>query len=450
MTAQAEIEHEYHAYGGAADFLNSIEPEVLLDGPAGTGKSRAALHRIADLCEAYPRVRALICRATRTSCTESILVTLERDVIHGYPWIHRDVSRAQRDGYECVNGSVIVVGGLDHPERLYSTEWDIVYVAEATEITEDAWERFARAMRNKGIPMGVGGGPRQDGESPALDGDGKPRYWTQRMCDCNPGAPGHWLNQRANRGDIRRIVSRHADNPSISEDFLAGLRKLTGHRRARLYEGRWVGAEGSVYPEFQEDRHVIEPFPVPSHWPWWLWMDPGYQHPCAIVWMTAAPNGRLYVADEMVQAGKDVAWHCARISAGCAGRNVRQMFGDPHHAFNRTAQSPATIADQAAKCGIKLVPGPSCRNSTEIEAQVNQVRQLLTKDLDGKPGLVVFRSCVNVIRGFQSWSYKRNADGSVPGGDDRFEDVQDDEMDCVRGLVAANLRYKPDRVIVVG
>ena len=80
---------------------------------------------------------------------------------------------------------------------------------------------------------------------------------------------------------MHRLVSVHQDNPGYwewwdassrtgwrwtpaGEDMLRGLQSMTGHRRARMLEGRWVAAEGSVYPEFSEDKHVVTPFEVPS------------------------------------------------------------------------------------------------------------------------------------------------------------------------------------------
>ena len=68
-------------YGDNAKAYNSREPEVLLAGAAGTGKSLAWLVKILTLCDKYPGARVLIVRKTRESLTESTLVTWERDVL---------------------------------------------------------------------------------------------------------------------------------------------------------------------------------------------------------------------------------------------------------------------------------------------------------------------------------------------------------------------------------
>jgi len=54
--------------------------EVLLAGPAGTGKSRAALEKLHLICLLTPNVRALVMRKTAVSLTTSAIKTYESDV----------------------------------------------------------------------------------------------------------------------------------------------------------------------------------------------------------------------------------------------------------------------------------------------------------------------------------------------------------------------------------
>ena len=134
-------------------------------GARGTGKTQGILLKLHTLALRYPGSRHLLCRATRMSMTQSVLVTFEKMLGPGHPAVSGNASRENRKSYLYPNGSEIVVGGLDDPDRLYSTEWDTVYVAEATEVTFDTWDKFARAMRHDHMP------------------------YHQRMCCCNPG-PG--------------------------------------------------------------------------------------------------------------------------------------------------------------------------------------------------------------------------------------------------------------------
>lgn len=441
--------------GAVATLLDCRDREILIEGPGGTGKTTgilAAIHRDAWL---YPNSRQLICRQTRVSMTESVLKTWEQAILgDNHPAYSGTASRANRHSYDFPNDSTVVVGGLDNPTRLFSTEWDRVYVAEAIEISLDDWESLGRAMRNYKMPF------------------------HQRVADTNPGAPGHWLNKRADaipeqlrtvasRADydrlqefnnkklerrMRRLVSKHQDNPAYwnwpawgwtkrGDEYVNGeLASMSAHRRARLLEGRWVSAEGGVFPEFSETRHVVQPFNVPAHWPQFVGVDPGFDHPCAILWFTVSPNDTIYIIDELYRGGLSVAEHARDIHARNIGRTIRRYFGDPQHAFSQTAQATVTIAQQFAKCGISLAPWP--RTGVSAEAMVDRVRRRLQGDQ-----LKVFSTCDNTISEFQTWRYKRTAKGELPTGDDQFEDANNHAMDVVKGVVTAGISFDQKGII---
>jgi hypothetical protein len=105
--------------------------------------------------------------------TESVLITLEAKVLPSDHPVLAGPRRSHRQAYEFENGSVIVTGGLDNPEKLFSTEYDTVSVFESTEASENDWESLHRALRN-----------------------GKMGFH-QALADCNPASSSHWLNQRA-------------------------------------------------------------------------------------------------------------------------------------------------------------------------------------------------------------------------------------------------------------
>src|SRR5262245_58274493 len=71
----------YLAHGAAEVMFYSGDPEVVLCGPAGTGKSRCCLEKLHACMRVWPGARGLIARATRASLTESALVTFEEKVL---------------------------------------------------------------------------------------------------------------------------------------------------------------------------------------------------------------------------------------------------------------------------------------------------------------------------------------------------------------------------------
>src|SRR5690348_14224360 len=138
-TAVNEIIEEYRPYGGNRELFKmyarkTVPPEILLSGPAGTGKSRVALALINAGNMDYPRARCLMLRETRRSLSESGMVTLERKVLHPAQNVYFHSSKQQ---YQDPNGSILAVGGMDRASKLMSSEWDIIYFMEAIETIEE-------------------------------------------------------------------------------------------------------------------------------------------------------------------------------------------------------------------------------------------------------------------------------------------------------------------------
>lgn len=255
------IRHPYEPKGGALQLWYESYPEVLIEGPAGTGKTRAVLEKLNLLAEENPGIRILVFRKTRASLTESVLVTFEEHVLLPDSPVKQGASRATRKRYKYPNGSTIILAGMDMSSRILSTEFDVAYGAEANECAEDDIQLVSTRLRNTKVPLFNPDGTRLIGK------DGKPKFWRQLILDCNPVEPTNWLNRRPARlrkhGELKgmpqaaRILSRHADNPTVDEEYLDRLRNLTGVRRKRLYEGLWAAAEGMFYPMFDATRHVV-------------------------------------------------------------------------------------------------------------------------------------------------------------------------------------------------
>lgn len=301
MIAEANIiEHVYQPRGGADELCDCREPEVLMDGPAGTGKSRAWLEVMVRDAAAYPGSRQAIVRKTRVSLTDSGLKTFENKVLSDgmdeyylSQSLANGPSTATRHAYHFRNGSEIVCHGMDNPTRLFSTEYDRIYVQEATELTENEWESLHRALRNGVMPFQQLGG------------------------DCNPDAETHWLNKRCLKGQTKRIQSKHEDNPSLDESYLNRLRALTGVRRARLYEGRWVAAEGQVWDNFLHSTHVLSVLPpwIPideKQQPKWRMVvgdcDWGFRNAGVLHVWGVDNDGRMYLLREVYRAGMLIDW----------------------------------------------------------------------------------------------------------------------------------------------
>src|SRR5580698_824246 len=319
--------HRYRPRGSCRALLGNRSPEILLCGPAGTGKSRACLEKIHLLALSNPGMRGLIARKTATSLSSTALSTWNKFVIPEAT-LNETVryfggSAAEPAAYRYRNGSQILVGGLDKVSKIMSSEYDVIYVQEATEITEDDWESLTTRLRNWKISF------------------------QQMIADCNPSHPTHWLNLRCQSGATLMLDTRHEDNPLLfnsdgtlterGTDYIGKLDMLTGVRKLRLRYGRWAAAEGIIYEEFGSEhildeisieviesgprsfesyvdgRQKLDPFGIPLSWERVWSVDFGYTNPFVLQCWAVDPDDRIYLYREIYHTKRTVDQHASKI-----------------------------------------------------------------------------------------------------------------------------------------
>ena len=261
--------------GAIALLFTTYDTEVLIDGPAGTGKTFGIIRYCDVMARKYPNCRILWVRETLQSMRESVQQIYEDHVLWpGHPALNKGGNRSQRGEYHYPNGAEIVLAGLDTPERLMSTEYDIVVVFEATNphVTEKAWLLLSTRNRGMNIPHPLCEYPEgvdEDGRSIRTlmmqghfaggeDSKGVPLFFRRTIADCNPDDEMHWLWRRFEQGLMTRFRSLHEDNPLVTKDYLAKLDRLTGVYYQRLRQGLWVQAEGAIWNTFKANRHEID------------------------------------------------------------------------------------------------------------------------------------------------------------------------------------------------
>lgn len=82
--------------------------------------------------------------------------------------------------------------------------------------------------------------------------------------NCNPEYPQHWFNvewiNKAKKKNCLHVHFKMEDNPSLSKEMIERYHSLySGAFYERFVEGKWVAAEGVVYPMFDEKIHVVSP-----------------------------------------------------------------------------------------------------------------------------------------------------------------------------------------------
>lgn len=362
--------------GAVAQLWDMTQGEIVVSGPAGTGKTRAILEWIHWRCS-REKLRVLLLRKTAESLKSSALVTFTEQVLHqfdgresaydGVTYFGGNKLRPAEFTY-LETGSKLVIAGIDQPTKVKSTEWDIVYVNEATELTIDDWEMLT----------GRSDRPSMFERPPSV-----------LVGDCNPDAPTHWIKQRELSGSVIIWYSKHEDNPAMWDAksnrwtvsgarYLDRLDKLTGVRYKRMRLGQWVAAEGQVYENWDESINVIDRRPLPPEWERFLVLDFGYTNPFVLGCWAIDPDGRIILEHEIYRTRRLVSDHAKDWKRFWGARRPPVAVIADHDAEDRaTWEQESGLPTTAA---IKSV-------SPGIQAMANRISVLQ----DGKPRLMVMR-----------------------------------------------------------
>jgi PBSX family phage terminase large subunit len=340
FAARKSSQRQWELRGNNLAAQENHDPELILVGAAGTGKTLANLAYINRMMWEYPRLRVLVVRKVRADLAESVLVTFERDILGYDNPICAGIQREHRQAYRYPNGSIMALGGMDRPGKVLSSEWDIIYVPEASQLELNDWETLSmRLARTSNFPF------------PQLRGD------------TNPDRPDHWIIQRSRAGTLTLLDTYHRDNPAFWDEtandwtplgriyVLGRLARLTGIRKARYYENKWVNAEGAIYEDFSDPVHCIDPFEIPATWTRFRSIDFGYNHAFVCQWWAVDPDGTMYLYREIFKTKRLVEDHARDINRLSAGENIAFTVCD-HDAEDRATLKRYGIKTDAAKKAV--------------------------------------------------------------------------------------------------
>jgi hypothetical protein len=247
----------------------------------------------------------------------------------------------------------------------------------------------------------------------------------------NPGNIGHaWFSQvfdvqgelKGKEGKSHEQV-KHTPNPNnkyqdiffipaFLEDNEIGVQRDPDYEKrlmerdpavaAALRHGDWSVFAGQAIREWNYDIHTCEPFEIPVQWPIARGVDWGYTAPWCALWMAQDPDSlRLYVYRELYQTGltdRQQARMIRSVSEPWEYKGEKYLRGstyaDPSMWAKKTVQDIVTSSeDEYRQEGVPLTKADNDRISGK-----RKIHRVLRPLADGRPGLIIFRSCVNLIR----------------------------------------------------
>lgn len=271
-------------------FLTDKHRYIAFGGARGGGKSWAVRTKAVLLAFRYPGIKIMIVRRTYPELRANHINPMR--TLLGDCAVYKDSTKE----FTFSGGSVIMFRHCSNStdiDKYQGTEVDVLFLDEATQLTEEEYDRFKACVR------GVNSFPKRI-------------YLT-----CNPGGVGHGFVKRLfvdrafkeseNPDDYVFFKSLVTDNKALMEadpDYIKQLEALPPKLRKAWLAGDWNIFDGQFFEEFKDvpahyrDRrftHVIEPFEIPDEWRIVRSFDFGFRKPFSCDWWAIDPDGRAYL-----------------------------------------------------------------------------------------------------------------------------------------------------------
>ncbi len=222
---------------------------------------------------------------------------------------------------------------------------------------------------------------------------------------CNPSYPYHWFYRewvlKAREKNALYLHFTMDDNPSLSQEVRERYRRLySGTFYDRFVLGKWVAAEGLVYPLFSEEKHIARKLPECFE-KYVVSCDYGTVNPSSFgLW--GRNNGVWYRIAEYYYSSKREGMsrtdeeHYEGLCRLIGTRRVESVIVDPSAAsfiecIRRHGKYPVTKAQNDVLSGIRR-----CSDALR----------------DGR--LMFSEDCTDILREFSLYRWDESRSGDVP------------------------------------
>ena len=389
------------------EFFLSRARHTAYGGARGGGKSWAMRRKFILLALRYHGLNLLLLRRTLPELRENHLIPMQRE-LYGFA-VYNSAERV----FRFPNGSRIKLGYCDTLQDVYQyqgQEYAVIGLEEATHFTEEQMRFLTTCNRTT----------RKD-FSPRM-------YYT-----CNPGNVGHaWVKrlfidrlyaENENPNDYLFIPARIYDNKVLLDadpNYIRQLEALPEELRRAHLDGDWDVHAGQYFREFSRDRHVIEPFEIPSWWRRFRSMDWGYNDPCCVLWHAVDGENRVYTYRELYVRETRAGEVAAMVLELSRGESISYTVASPDMWQKRGAVLSGaggfegeTLAELFTSSGLSLTPADNSR-----VPGWNRVRDFLAVAPDGRPNWLCFSDCRNLIRQLPALQFDQHNREDAADGDD--------------------------------
>lgn len=388
----------------------------------GNGKTSAGCAEAFALAMEYPGSTGLIARKTRPE----LRATTEHQFFNGggggptdWPGCPQEVIRSYNKSefkLTLINGSIIHFWPLDDPDKLSNLNLGWFLMDQGEEIPEEIFQMLQGRLRQQNAPRcGL----------VLANPEGHNWFWRRIVHLKYP--------------DHKMVHAKTTDNPTLPADYVDSLMKMPESWVKRFVEGSFDVFSGQIWPEYDDDTHSLQPFPIPEWWEGIESIDHGHRAPTAVLWTKFDGQGNCFVVDEHYEPGRLVSYHANKIHER---RNAQ--WGQPLETVIDAAaaqQDPNTgrsVIDEYNDHGIILVP-----SDRHVIARINRIGEWLRLDPEhphpltgetreeGWPHLWIFKNCVNLREHLPQYQWKKHPPTCEEDPDEKPLKKDDHDVDSL-------------------
>ena len=194
--------------------------------------------------------------------------------------------------------------------------------------------------------------------------------------------------------------------------------------RSRQY-GEFMDYGGKVYPEFDENLHVIEPFDVPYDWQDKLSIDPGLKNPLSCHWYAVDYDGNVYVVAEHYEKEKDIIYHSEKIHEISNNLHWHRNSNGMLEALIDSAANQTTLASKKSVADLFYEHNilTNTNVNKDVFSGIQKVKSYL-KNANGETKIFIFNTCKNLIREIKTYRWGKG-DSPVKVDDHSMDEFED-------------------------
>ncbi len=233
------------------------------------------------------------------------------------------------------------------------------------------------------------------------------------------------LNQ-SNNPEVWCEYMQWSDNPYLDKREVKAMESVVSkeEQQSRRF-GKFSTGEGLVYPEFDQNVHVIDPFDVPKEWQSNISIDPGLNNPTSCHFYAVDYDGVIYVVGEHYEAKQSIDSHVEKIFEIANRLNWKRDSQGRLEALidsaanQRTLASERSVAELFAQKGILV----NTNVNKDLYSGIQRIKSLFEQK---PPRIYIFKNCVNLIKELKNYWW---------GANDRPKKVDDHALDELRYFV---------------